>query len=99
VSEAKPHPHKFDEFKGAPYRRRATLRYRLRSGSAFSMDHFLYGLPLDVFVVVTMVMLLVGKAFYNEQNLDSRMRVKIVLEMNDRTIAKYPTLKNQDWIL
>jgi hypothetical protein len=45
VSEAEPHPpHKFDEFNGAPYRRRATLRYRLRSGKAFSMDHFLYGL-------------------------------------------------------
>jgi hypothetical protein len=43
---SRPPPHKFDEFKGAPYRRRATLRYRLRSGKAFSIDHFLYGLPL-----------------------------------------------------
>jgi hypothetical protein len=41
-------PYEFNEFNGAPYRRRATLRYRLRSGKAFSMillvDHFLYGL-------------------------------------------------------
>jgi hypothetical protein len=46
-------PYEFNEFNGAPYRQRATLRYRLRSGNAFSMillvDHFLYGLSLDSF--------------------------------------------------
>jgi hypothetical protein len=79
VSEAKPHPYKFDEFKGAPYRRRATLRYRLRSGKAFSMDHFLYGLPLVVIDDLDKLDLeIVGKVYRNNINALFQLQFRII---------------------